>query len=702
MKARSLVLAAIAALVGSAALASAADDLTSLSYISYLERYATLRPGQGGDTLEAVVNMPVLVGDRLDTARGARVEVQLSDGSTLWIDEFTDIDFDAIAYSRDASDPRTTLYLSDEGAIAVEIPESSPVDAAMRLDTPAGTLYLNRPGLYRVELRSGQLHVEAYSGLAELPSGIGSALVRGGQEAWLNRDGDLQRNVLAASTDDFWAWVQERRHPAAGGVTARYVEGEAAARAYTLDSYGDWVYVPTFSSYMWRPRVAAGWLPYSDGRWVWTPVGWTWVAYEPWGWYPFHYGSWYLDASFGWVWSYDAVWGPAWVHWLYTPGYVGWCPRGYYDYWYWHNNHGSGDWPGFRRPGRWSDVTLDFSGRVRLGQVDQRPWTMVPADQFTNSRLGRVRVDPSRFFRDGNTDRLATVRSGPLLTQPPGRDPARVIDPVLSQPGRQNVPDLGPIMRRETGSLSDSRSQPLRPTLTRDLVRDSRPIARPDNAQPGPVAGRTVERRLGRTGTEQPSPRAVDERGATAPGVTSPGRPGSGQVLRERVDARERWTNPPATGRSPATGTVERRTTQNPGSPVSREAPPARLAPAPTTQRQSPAPRTRVERPNSTPARPASPPPPATGRPGTSRSGAYGMSRGVVSGARSVAQPRSYTREPAASRVPRYEVPVRTEVRPVAPRAYSPAPRVSAMRVSPPVRISAPSRGRATAAPRRR
>ncbi len=482
MKPRLTVLATMALISGAAGMASASDDLTSLSYISYLERYATVKPAQGGETLDAVVNMPVLAGDRIDTARGARVEVQLADGSTVWIDEFTTVDFDALAYSRDNPAPRTVLYLDNDGSVAVEIPSAALGDGTMRVDTPRGTLYLNRPGLYRVDLHSGQLHVEARSGLAELPSGsdMGSTMLRSGQEAWIDQAGNVNSNVLTGSPDDFWSWVEDRRHPGAGSLTAQYVGSEAGARAWSLDTYGDWVYVPTFSAYMWRPHVALGWTPYSEGRWVWTPVGWTWVSYEPWGWYPYHYGSWYLDASFGWVWGFDSGWGPAWVDWFYTPGYVGWCPRGYYDWWYLHNNPGTwgGGRPGYRNPARWADVTLDFSGRVRLREVDPRPWTIVPSDQFANSHLVRARVDATRFLRDLPSDRFADVRSGPLLTPPPrGGTPDRLLDSALRpQTGERNVPDISSIFRRETAGDRPVAELPVRPVRTAQVMQGLRPI----------------------------------------------------------------------------------------------------------------------------------------------------------------------------------------------------------------------------------
>ncbi|HUL80312.1 MAG TPA: DUF6600 domain-containing protein, partial [Vicinamibacteria bacterium] len=83
--------------------------------------------------------------------------------------------------------------------------------------------------------------------------------------------------------------------------------------------------------YVWTPNVAAGWQPYSNGQWAWTPYGWTWVPYESWGWAPFHYGRWGFSASFGWYWAPGRTWGPAWVSWAVGDGYVGWCPLGRYD-----------------------------------------------------------------------------------------------------------------------------------------------------------------------------------------------------------------------------------------------------------------------------------------------------------------------------------------------------------------------------------
>ncbi len=484
----------IAALLTVPIMASAADELTSLSYISYLERYATIRPASGEEGYDAVVNMPLLAGDRLETARGARLEIQLADGCTLWVDEFTTVDFDSLAYSRDSNDTRTALFLNNDGTIAIEIPSTALGSGTLRLDTPSGTVYLSRPGLFRLSTHDSELEVQTHIGLAELPSGLGSALLRGGQQARIDDEGEIETFAIAED-DDFWAWVQERRTPQSAGETSAHVDSRAASHAYVLDSYGDWIYVPSVSSHMWRPHVPLTWVPYSSGRWVWTPVGWTWVPYEPWGWYAFHYGSWYWHVSVGWVWGYDPVWGPAWVHWMHYPGYIGWCPRGYYDWHYGHHPHGgpgSGHPPG-HFPDRWRSTAFDFSGQVHLGRVDHRPWTMVPTEQFASSRIERVRIDPARLTRAGEEGRTGYVRSGPLRTERPGTSGVeRVIEPAFRSVGQGSARDLSGVFSR-TADGSSVREAQLRPVKTGEMVgRVPSTDARRSGSERGQGATRTL------------------------------------------------------------------------------------------------------------------------------------------------------------------------------------------------------------------
>lgn len=95
-----------------------------------------------------------------------------------------------------------------------------------------------------------------------------------------------------------------------------------------LSPYGQWVDFPSFG-FVWIPMVDPDFFPYaSNGHWVWTNYGWTWVSHYNWGWAPFHYGRWNYDDYFGWFWIPDNVWGPAWVAWRSGPGYYGWTPLG--------------------------------------------------------------------------------------------------------------------------------------------------------------------------------------------------------------------------------------------------------------------------------------------------------------------------------------------------------------------------------------
>lgn len=94
-----------------------------------------------------------------------------------------------------------------------------------------------------------------------------------------------------------------------------------------LESHGDWRETSDYG-YVWQPREAQSrnWRPYTNGHWVYTDVGWTWVSEEPFGWATYHYGRWTRLRNIGWVWVPGDEWAPAWVSWRKSDDYVGWAP----------------------------------------------------------------------------------------------------------------------------------------------------------------------------------------------------------------------------------------------------------------------------------------------------------------------------------------------------------------------------------------
>ena len=95
-----------------------------------------------------------------------------------------------------------------------------------------------------------------------------------------------------------------------------------------LSPYGTWINNPDYG-YVWIPDLAPGFTPYAtNGYWVLTYEGWTWISNYSWGWAPFHYGRWYSDPIYGPIWIPDNQWGPGWVTWRRSGDYYGWAPIG--------------------------------------------------------------------------------------------------------------------------------------------------------------------------------------------------------------------------------------------------------------------------------------------------------------------------------------------------------------------------------------
>src|SRR6266513_1242873 len=125
----------------------------------------------------------------------------------------------------------------------------------------------------------------------------------------------------------------EQVAPRTGEARTHEPRGSAPSGGYStfytkLEPHGAWLETADYG-YVWQPRQAESsrsWRPYTNGRWVYTDAGWTWISEEPFGWATYHYGRWTRLRGIGWVWVPGQQWAPAWVSWRKSNDYVGWAP----------------------------------------------------------------------------------------------------------------------------------------------------------------------------------------------------------------------------------------------------------------------------------------------------------------------------------------------------------------------------------------
>lgn len=124
----------------------------------------------------------------------------------------------------------------------------------------------------------------------------------------------------------------ERQSPTSAPPRTRDTSDSEAPADYSmfyskLEPHGEWRQTSNYG-YVWQPREAhsLNWRPYTNGRWVYTDAGWTWISEEPFGWATYHYGRWTRLRGIGWVWIPGDEWAPAWVSWRTSNDYVGWAP----------------------------------------------------------------------------------------------------------------------------------------------------------------------------------------------------------------------------------------------------------------------------------------------------------------------------------------------------------------------------------------
>jgi hypothetical protein len=484
------------------ALPSFARD-RSHSYITYDDGGTTIRQSEDGRDVDARVNMPVFPGDEVTTGRRGRVEIRMADGNIIALDRSTSVEFKSILDSYDGDSEQTVVELK-YGHVAIQRDDAT--RQLLRLDTGNASYAATEVATYAVETDAkNNDRVSVFDGTMEVRTPARTTRVREGEEARID-DGGIYDLVSARNTaDEFERWFIQRasRYNTA---TGRYLDRSLAYSEAELGTSGAWFFAANYGGWCWRPHVAAGWRPYYNGYWRHSPGGvLVWVSYDPWGWVPYHYGRWAYEAAYGWVWLPGAAYAPAWVYWMYGPSYIGWAPMGWYDcyrpYYDWAYRPYAR--AGFEFGGGWS-------GRVRPGEVDLRPWTFVTPNQLMNRHVDQASLTADlirdRLRRDGTT---GLVSSAPArFTRNEIKDPNAAVGGVFrrgigSGTGREgsgSAADMTPFFRRDPELSNAIRERVVR---ARPIEGGGVVVANPTHVGapsgvPTPGTGGTLEGRVNR------------------------------------------------------------------------------------------------------------------------------------------------------------------------------------------------------------
>jgi hypothetical protein len=442
------------------------DDDRHQSYLSYDDGGTVVRSGEDGREIEAHRNLPIYPGDEVVTARRGRAEVRLSDGNIIGIDRATALRFRSMIDAYDGDNGETVVELK-YGKVALHRTDIG--RDHVRLDTDNASYVAEYEGVYSVETDSGgRDRVTVFDGTLEVRTPTRATRLREGESANVDNRGvyDLIGDQRASS-DDFERWFLNRAERF-GTYSHKYMDRRQAYWSDDLDDHGRWVFV-TGIGWSWRPYVAVGWRPYYNGYWYNRGGCLTWVSYDPWGWGTYHYGRWAFDPGYGWVWVPGYGYSPAWVYWMYGTGYIGWAPAGWWDcyrpYYNWAYNP-------YRHYGH--RYGFGFYGRVRVSDLDIRPWTFVDSRGIVSNRVDRAALtaDAVKQRLGRSRDDFATVGYGSSrFTREEWNDPADAVrrrgldgrhTGAETGAGAVGTADMTPFFRRDGNVSGDVRDRVIR------------------------------------------------------------------------------------------------------------------------------------------------------------------------------------------------------------------------------------------------
>jgi len=586
----------------------------------------------------------VLEGDKIYTAAGARVEIQLEDDVVVRLDEESFVHFESL------DENRSRLGVV-QGTVAVHARPVTYWRPPVEIHTAFGTASIPDSAIVRIQVEEqGPAEFRVRRGSIEVDRGNHEIIRLSSGQRLFTYGPEVHVTAPPAAEDTFDEWCDLQDAIDAASRSTEYVSDHVSGYS-DLDRHGDWVVVEDYGS-VWRPRVFVNdWAPYRDGRWVWRDAcGWLWVSNEPWGWVPYHYGRWVHHRRHGWCWVPHDLgrgrrphWAPALVAFTYADtwdGYalsfrfrswdgpcIGWFPLGPADPWYgWHwrdghrrhRDHHDGHYQNQHVAKAISIVPREDFGRNRYERIEG---VSLVDGEARNVKVGRDAVETV-----DNVGRKAPLakRTGQKI-QPPPR--IRTIQVPGKVPSRFNNEPKSPVLTARGTSKSPAVES--RPSSERSIPppQSVEPRRRTEIVESSPVVN-------SKSPSVSRDSRADSVRRPEAPSrsrtVVSPPKTGSSRSYRQPDSSartiripessnrsyREQPSQPKAPARSqppertvrvpdpPAYRSINRSPQpQRPSSPRTITVDPPRSRPQPSVKRPSVVQRTRPSSP-----RPAAPP----------------------------------------------------------------------------------------------
>ncbi len=466
----------------SRALADEDDPPARAARLSYTSGAVSFEPAGTDDWVDAIVNRPMTIGDKIWTDQDSRAELRV-DSYALRLGPQTGFSFLNL-------DDRTIQIRLTEGSLNIRVRRLDE-DQTLEVDTPNLAFNVLRPGSYRINVNENgdATIVTVRDGQGEVTGGGSAYPVHAGQSANFYGADQLSVDVEGyPDSDDFDHWCGDRDRRWERSASARYVSDDVVGYE-DLDEYGGWRPVPEYGTVWFPHTTVVGWAPYRYGHWVWiSPWGWTWVDEAPWGFAPFHYGRWVVVGG---VWGWvpcpprPAVVTVAYVRPVYAPALVAWVGGSH-----WGIGVGAG---GAAAGVAWFPlgprdvycpsyhVSQTYVQNVNVSNtviVNRTQVTNVYNNVYVNKTVNVTNI----IYQNQQMNNAVTATSHATFTsaQPVGRNLMRVdAREVASAPVAPITPAVAPQQKSFVGASAEARVRPPANVVSRPVVAKTAPPPAP-------------------------------------------------------------------------------------------------------------------------------------------------------------------------------------------------------------------------------